>query len=451
MSSGEGLIFAVRDPVVKQCAIHQGGQITGYKPGIADVGVADKRLLVAESEFGGTLGVMGRDGNNLSAVIRQAWDNGNLRSLTKNSPIQATEAHVSILGHVTQEELRRKLDGVEMMNGFANRFLWVCARRSKMLPLGGNVPEAAIKALGQQLASIAVFAKSVGRLTFTEAAAQAWTQVYPALSAGYPGLLGSVLMRSEAQVRRLACIYAVLDQEPQIGIVHLRAALAVWEYCEDSAAHIFGHALGDRTADRILEALRANQNGQTRTDLFTLFSRNIKSHEIDRALGVLQSQTLAYPEAQPTGGRDAEIWRATKNQTGGASFVTSSRGRYDKLLELGNGDIQKVDVVVTTQKQQMQEGVIQEPPPPESGGSTGRGDELTKDTNGGPPQEGGGGTTKETNEVDAGAVGKVVTKDTKEAPGIPDSSKSSRVAGNWEDLGSKTGAEGPEWLDEADA
>ena len=37
------------------------------------------------------------------------------------------------------EALVRLLDATESANGFANRFLWVCVRRSKCLPEGGNI------------------------------------------------------------------------------------------------------------------------------------------------------------------------------------------------------------------------------------------------------------------------------------------------------------------------
>ena len=49
-----------------------------------------------------------------------------------------------------------------------------------------------------------------------------------------------------AQVRyhniRLALLYALLDGAHVIEPVHLRAAVAVWQYCEVSATYIFsGH------------------------------------------------------------------------------------------------------------------------------------------------------------------------------------------------------------------
>ena len=120
LASGEGLIWAVRDPTVSK---------DGEK--LLDTGTEYKRILVVESEFAQQMKLMNREGNILSSIIRQAWDNGNLRTLTKNSPAQATDAHIAIIGHITQQELRRYLNQTELGNGFANRFLWLCVRRSK--------------------------------------------------------------------------------------------------------------------------------------------------------------------------------------------------------------------------------------------------------------------------------------------------------------------------------
>jgi hypothetical protein len=40
-----------------------------------------------------------------------------------------------------------------------------------------------------------------------------------------------------------------------VGLPHLQAALAVWDYCSTSASHLFGDSTGDAIADRILVAL----------------------------------------------------------------------------------------------------------------------------------------------------------------------------------------------------
>src|SRR5262249_15576408 len=137
LSSGEGLIWAVRDRIEKTEPLKDKGRVVGYQQVQVDPGVADKRLLCYEPEFASVLKVAGRAGNTLSNLVRQAWETGDLRSLVKNSPAQATGAHVSIIGHVTAEELRRELSATEQANGFGNRFLWLLVQRSKALPEGG--------------------------------------------------------------------------------------------------------------------------------------------------------------------------------------------------------------------------------------------------------------------------------------------------------------------------
>src|SRR5262249_17227827 len=109
LSSGEGLIHAVRDPLEVQEPIKKGGKVIDYQQVIQGPGVTDKRLLVVEGEFALPLKNLARDTNTLSAVIRNAWDRGDLRVLTKSSPTVATGAHISILGHTTKDELLRYL------------------------------------------------------------------------------------------------------------------------------------------------------------------------------------------------------------------------------------------------------------------------------------------------------------------------------------------------------
>ena len=180
MSSGEGLIWAVRDPIEKQEPIKQGGRVVGYQAVITDPGVADKRLHATEAEMASTLRVLGREGNTLSALIRQAWDGHNLRALTKNSPATATGPHISVIAHVTSHELRRYLDATECANGFGNRFLWVCVRRSKLLPDGGT-PVDLTPHIGR-IRSAVEFARGIGELRRDNAARELWRRRPPVFS-----------------------------------------------------------------------------------------------------------------------------------------------------------------------------------------------------------------------------------------------------------------------------
>lgn len=313
LSSGEGLIWAVRDPIEKQEPIKEKGRVTGYQIVIVDEGVTDKRLLVTESEFAQTLKVAAREGNTLSAVIRQAWDTGKLRTLTKNSPACATDAHISIIGHITRDELTRYLNTTEASNGFANRFLWACVRRSKVLPEGGRLDEVDFSEIAWRLREARDFAIGVREMRRDTEARTLWHRVYEKLSDGKPGLLGAVTSRAEAQVMRLACLYALLDCSAVIGRTHLEAGLALWLYCENSARFIFGDALGDPVADEILKALReAGDAGLTRTQIRDLFGRNRSTSEITRALQRLIEAGMAEYTLEESDGtnRKTERWRA---------------------------------------------------------------------------------------------------------------------------------------------
>lgn len=315
LSSGEGLIWAVRDPIEKQEPVKEKGRVKEYQTVMVDEGVADKRLLVTESEFAQTLKVAAREGNTLSAVIRQAWDTGNLRTLTKNSPACATEAHISIIGHITRDELTRYLNTTEASNGFANRFLWACVRRSKVLPEGGKLDEVDFGETVRRLRAARDFASGIHEMKRDAAARTLWHQVYEKLSDGKPGLLGAVTSRAEAQVMRLACLYALLDCSAVIGRHHLEAALALWLYCEESARFIFGDALGDPVADEILRALREVADaGLTRTQIRDLFGRNRSAGEITRALQRLAEAGLAGYTMEESDGtnRKTERWRALR-------------------------------------------------------------------------------------------------------------------------------------------
>ncbi len=314
LSSGEGVIWAVRDEPVEQQSIRHEEQVAGYEGVVTDAGVSDKRLLVVESEFCRVLKAMRRDTNTLSAVIRDAWDQGDLNILTKNNSVHASDAHISILAHITADELRRNLTDTETGNGFANRFLWFFAKRSKPLPFGGALADDALHTIAERLQSAAKASASVERLNFDDHAAREWERVYPALSEGSRGLLGAITSRSEAHAVRIALIYALLDASKAISIYHLRAALAVIDYSNRSALNIFGGQLGDSTADEIMRVLtESGDAGLTRNDLYQHFGRNKASSDIQRALNLLLREELARMEREPSGGgKPAERWYAIR-------------------------------------------------------------------------------------------------------------------------------------------
>ena len=273
-----------------------------------DEDVTDKMLLMVEGEFSPVLQVSKRQGNTLTAIIRQAWDSGSISTLTRNAPIRANDAHVSIIGHITCDELIRLLDSTDLANGMANRFLWICTRRSKLLPDGGNLDWAKMAPFVETLRSHVDFATYVQELKRDPKINEFWRSAYGRLSQSPGGLMGAVVGRSTAYVLRLMTIYALLDRSPDVRLPHLEAALALWNYAQDSVSYIFGDSLGDPVADTLVRALRNSPDGLTRTNIRDLFGRNLAGEKIDRSLDLFRRFGLAEFRSEPSSGRHVERW-----------------------------------------------------------------------------------------------------------------------------------------------
>ena len=298
LSSGEGVIEALRDPSVDQ----RGNEVAG---------VADKRLMVFEGEFAQTLRVLRRDGNTLSAVIRNLWDGKTLGTLTRN-PLKASEPHGAIAAHITVDELKTEITkGSEMFNGFANRFLWAFVRRSKMLSNPKPYPDGYWMFEVAELGNAVAFAQTCTEVRRDVESQALWDHLYLGeLSRDPGGLLGGATNRGDAQIIRLSMIYALLDCSNVIRSEHLRAALAVWRYCGQSAQYIFGNRTGDDAADKILAALERSPNGLSKTEVSVkVFGRNKGAAAMSNALQRLESGGHARMVLEnDTGGRSAERW-----------------------------------------------------------------------------------------------------------------------------------------------
>lgn len=289
LSSGEGLIYRIRDEVENE------------KGKVVDKGVEDKRLLVREPEFAAALKVMQREGNTLSPIVRSGWDGKDLEILTKNSPLQATDPHISIVGDITVDELRQLLSFTDTVNGFANRFLWPLTSRVRSLPEGGQVID--WKDESDDMKRSIDFARKQKRMFRDHNARRMWARVYPKLSEGNSGAFGAATSRGAAQVVRLSMLFALLDRSESVRVEHLRAALALWRYCEESARKIFGGLTKEqiklfqhiKAGSKTIAQLRSALHGHRRVadiliDLAALENRRLVQLEKDglvRAIGEL--------------------------------------------------------------------------------------------------------------------------------------------------------------------
>lgn len=315
LASGEGLLWALRDAVFTRQPVREGKEIVDYQEVESDPGVSDKRLLVVEPEFARVLAVMAREGNTLSALVREAWDRAHvMRSMTKGQPLKATDPHVSIVAHVTLPELSLRLADVDIANGVANRFLWIASRRSKTLPMSPAVPAEIVERIGRELRHRLCEARRRTRMDLSTEARAVWCKVYPQLTDDVrPGRMGAVLSRAAPIVLRLALVYALLEGAREIEADHVRAGLAIWRYAEDSAEFAFGLRLANPRAERIAKALRAaGERGLSRSELSALFGRNLPAKQLDVALADVPGVEMEKQQSR-SGGRPALRYRLRRN------------------------------------------------------------------------------------------------------------------------------------------
>jgi hypothetical protein len=316
LSSGEGLIAAVSDTSTDKREESK----REPKPGEYRLNFTkNDQVLILETEFAQALTVLARQGNTLGPVLRNAYDSATLGTLTKNAPLKAIGTHIGLLGHITMDELQKKLSDTDAHNGVGNRILWGFAKRSKNLPFPGPLGE-------KQLAEVAeAFKEAVrnpalrGEMQLSTKARDLWVKEYDRLSEDQYGLVGSLTSRAEAQVLRLAMIYALLDESMTIKSQHLRAALSVWRYCEESVQHIFSSRSGDPVQKRVLDLLKATgKDGMKRSELSQSLGGHVRSNNLEQILKRLEElgameRVVIRPPPGSKGGRPHEILRLIKS------------------------------------------------------------------------------------------------------------------------------------------
>jgi hypothetical protein len=298
LSSGEGVIVKVED-------IYATDPDTGERELVKE---AEKRVLVVESEFSRVLANMKREGNILSQIIRECFDTGDLATLTIK-PRTVSGAHISIVCHITQEDLDKHLTDTDMANGFGNRFLWFGIRSTKLLPHLKPIPASVFEPFTKRLRSL--HHKGERYVPLAARANERWDSIYRELSIDSPGLAGAMIARGSTMVMRLALIYALLDGAKSIDVPHLEAALVVWRYCEASARLLFANKQGSSVAERILQLLRS---GPMKGGQFYSHIMPDKHGQIPPSLERLEMEglirKLSVPRQGP--GRPAVVWELVR-------------------------------------------------------------------------------------------------------------------------------------------
>jgi len=321
VQSGEVIVDETRDAGVRR---HRNGKTYN------DPGVADKRFLLVEEEFPRLLAAMSWKGSTLGSILNQIWD-ARKRIQTKSKSggsVTATGVHGSLIGHITPGAVAEGINSKLIDSGFANRILWVAAQGKKIDDEAlhwidwndgeyVDIQDQFTKIDQNLVEPFRVPAPGAGPLQramdLDKDAKKIWKE-YRADEERNPfraksTLLGYVLRRSSVHIMRLALIYAALDATAIITAAHLRAALAVWDYCRRSAGWIFGFRTNNADADAILWQLMRTAGGLGRGEIQSQIFRNHASkHRMDLAFTALKANGLADFEMRSSQGRAIEHW-----------------------------------------------------------------------------------------------------------------------------------------------
>jgi len=253
--------------------IHRGGLSTreglaalihdGFKHGRNEVGaIEDKRLWVVESEFANVLHQGRRDGNTLSAALRDCWDGVDLKPATKSNQVHASDPHVCLSGAISPSELTGLMSSREMSNGFANRFLMIWAERTRILPFPKETPQAVVEDLARRTLDVLTFVNANQtdmcehmRMEMSAQAQWRYAQLYRGelhedLGAG---VVASLLERRAPMLLRLAMLMALTDLQTRIDAEHIDAAMAWIRHATGSVRYVFVSATEEAKLAQALE------------------------------------------------------------------------------------------------------------------------------------------------------------------------------------------------------
>jgi len=253
--------------------IHRGGLSTreglaalihdGYRQGRQDVpAIEDKRLWVVESEFANVLHQGRRDGNTLSAALRDCWDGVDLKPATKSNRLYASDPHVCLSGAISPGELTGLMSTREFTNGFANRFLMIWAERSRMLPFPKETPQATVELLAARTQEVLAFVRADQhderehlRMELSPQAQWRYAQLYRGeLHDGIDdGAIGALLERRAPMLLRLAMLMALTDLQTRIDVPHIDAAMAWIRHATASVRFVFVSAAEEAKLAEVLE------------------------------------------------------------------------------------------------------------------------------------------------------------------------------------------------------
>lgn len=312
VQTGEGLIDALADdqPTGEHTTIKKKGEKGESVEHVQKGGLRDRRYFIIEPEFGRTLHTGGRVGSTLKDILRDLWDTGSTKKVTAGSKQTVTGATVSLVGHITKAELDRDFDPVDLMSGFGNRFLYVFAKRIRILPDERPLSAKQFQRFSAPLRDAVKFAQNEAPTDygFSDEAWDLWEGIVGQIQKAHANpLIDALGARARPMLRRMAVIFAVADCSDVIELEHLEAAWALWDYSAQTLEYVFGTLIGDRDADLVFRLLAEHRAGLSISDFYQV-NTNISKARWLRALTMLSDRGLVHVRKEKRKRKTIEVY-----------------------------------------------------------------------------------------------------------------------------------------------
>jgi hypothetical protein len=293
IGSGETLIYEMRD--------------TGD-----DEDVVESRRIVFDAELSRVLRVVRREGSILGDVLRTAFDAYPLRHSTRKDKVTvSTNHHLSIVGSITPSELRALTEELAVLNGFANRYLYVWSEIPLLLPFGGLLDENVVEKLATRFhrARQEVMSRptvnGIRAFTFAPDARDRWEGFYRERRKGIGDteVFRAITSRQVAHAARVSLIYAALDGRAAIGLDHLGAGIAWADYSLGTIRKVFTAGPSGKPGQLLTAIRETGGEGLDGAAQDAVFGKNLKGGELAEMRSRLEEELLIHTAKFSTGGR----------------------------------------------------------------------------------------------------------------------------------------------------
>jgi Protein of unknown function (DUF3987) len=282
----------------------------------------DKRALFIIDEFADVLRKSQQRENTIMPVLRLAWDGAVLQNTSITHTVRVSGATVSLIGMITESELRQLLDPAELATGSYNRMGFLSVSRSKVLP--GFPPEIGaehfqpmlkikeqIEALPYQFL-IAPDCVSVP-ITLSHDAMELAVDIKQQWETEGTNLVEQANSRAFMHILRYALIYAVCDGSKHIEVPHLIAAERLVAKMAEGVRQQATSELQDGIAQRILSHMREDPSEMlSRTAISAgIAAKNVPARDLEDAIRTLKNLGLLGEHKVPTKGRPTTMYALT--------------------------------------------------------------------------------------------------------------------------------------------